>query len=119
MVSNAAASMKDFYNIGTLNVRGIGNDDKVCWSALDCLVNFEPPPIEDTTPDWTKCKLLGSLLKTEKDFKRRKMLTMTSHRRHEPKFKSKHIGNRMKIRTFQMYVSSVFLYNTWATRHGQ
>ena len=21
-------------------------DDKVCWSALDCLVNFEPPPIE-------------------------------------------------------------------------
>ena len=79
-------------------------------------MNFEPPPVEDTTPDWTKCKLLGSLLETEKDFKRRKMLTMTSHRRHDAKFKSKYIGNRMKIRTFQMYVSSVFLYNTetWA-----
>ena len=91
-------------------------DDKVCWSALDWLVNFKPPPIEDKTPDWTKCKLLGTLLETENDFKRRKVLTITSRNKHDAKFKSKYLGNKIKLRTFQMYVSSVFLYNTetWA-----
>ena len=27
-------------------------------------------------------------------------------------FKSKHIGNTMKIRTFNLYIASIFLYNT-------
>ena len=27
-------------------------DDKVCWSALDWLVHYEPPPVKDDTPDW-------------------------------------------------------------------
>ena len=85
---------------------------KICWSALDWLVNHKPPPPKDLTPDWRKCKLLGSLLGTEEDFIRRKQLTLNAMKKYENIFKSKHIGNKMKIRTFQMYIASVFLYNT-------
>ena len=47
-------------------------DDKILWSALDWLVNYTPASPKDT-PDYKKCKLLGSLLKTY--IKRRKILT--------------------------------------------
>ena len=91
-------------------------DDKVCWSALDWLVQYEPPPVKDDTPDWRNCKLLGSLLETETDIKRRKQLTIVSMKKYNHIFTSKHIGNKLKIRTFNMYIGSVFLYNSenWA-----
>ena len=92
-------------------------DDKICWSDLDWIVHYTPQPPKDKTPDWKQCKLLGSLLETEADFKRRKALAMNSYNKHTKIFKSKYISNNLKIRTFNMYVSSVFLYNseTWAT----
>ena len=88
----------------------------VCWSALDWLVTYKPPPKKDETPDWKRCKLLGSLLGTQEDFARRKHLTLTAITKYDHIFKSKHINNKLKIRTFQLYISSVFLYNseTWA-----
>ena len=33
-------------------------------------------------------------------------------KKYEHIFKSKHVGNKMKLRTFNMYIASVFLYNT-------
>ena len=95
-------------------------DDKTLWSQLDWLVNYTPPAPKDTTPDWTKCKLLGSLLETEADINRRKSLAITSLNTHNNIFKSKDIGNEMKIRTFNVYVSSVFLFNSelWATNES-
>ena len=91
-------------------------NDKVCWSELDWLVNHKPPPAKDLTPDWKTCELLGSLLDTEQDFTRRKFLTLNAMKKYEHIFKSNHIENSLKIRTFQMYIGSVFLYNTeiWA-----
>ena len=91
-------------------------DDKICWSALDWLVHHEPAPIKDTTPDWAKCKLLGTLLETENDFKKRKILTIDSLKKHNNVFTSRYVGHKMKLRTFNMYVGSVFLHNTetWA-----
>ena len=60
--------------------------------------------------------LLGSLLDTEKDFGRRKRLTLDALRKYDHVFKSKRISNALKIRTFNIYIASVFLYNTelWA-----
>ena len=52
-------------------------NDKILWSELDWLVNYKPPPEKYLTPDWKTCKLRGSLLDTEKDFERRKSLTLT------------------------------------------
>ena len=91
-------------------------DDKVWWSALDWLVHYVPPPIKDETPDWRKCKLLGSQLESNVDFKRRKQLAINTLKKHNHIFTSKHIGNGAKIRTFHMYIGSVFLHNTetWA-----
>ena len=48
------------------------NNDKICYSELDWLVHYTPPPVEDKTPDWRKCKLLGSVLDTETAIKRKK-----------------------------------------------
>ena len=87
-------------------------NDKILWSELDWLVNYKPPPAKDLTPDWKTCKLLGSLLDTEKDIERRKSRMLTTMEKYEHIFKSKHIGNAMKIRTFSIYIASVFLYNT-------
>ena len=87
-------------------------NDKILWSELDWLVNYKPPPAKDLTPDWKTCKLLGSLLDTGKDFERRKSLTFTTMTKYEHIFKSKHIGKATKVRTFSIYIASVFLYNT-------
>ena len=94
--------------------------DKNCWSQLDWLVHYKPKPTKDTTPDWTTCKLLGSYLETEADFKRRKNLALNSLNKNSKIFESKDIGIKMKMRTFNIYVSSVFLYNTeiWATNNS-
>ena len=49
----------------------------VTWSEFDYLMNYHPK-IENNNPDWTKCKLLGSLLGTEEDIDRRKSLAINS-----------------------------------------
>ena len=86
-------------------------NDKNLWSDLDWLINYKPI-IKDTTPNWKLCKILGSLLDSDKDFERRKALTLDAMKKYEHIFKSKHVGNKMKLRTFNMYIASVFLYNT-------
>ena len=46
---------------------------KNCWSDLDWLI-MDPPKVKDNTPDWKRCKILGSLLDTKSDIDRRKIL---------------------------------------------
>ena len=61
---------------------------------------------------WKKCKLLGSLLDTEKDINRRKILAIDAFKTLHNIFDSRKISNAVKIRTFNAYVASVFLYNS-------
>ena len=91
-------------------------NDRILWSDLDWLTNYTPPPIENKEPDWRKCKLLGSLLGTEEDIQRRKILTIDSMTSYEDLYKSKRISIPLKVRTFLAYSASVFLYNSelWA-----
>ena len=61
---------------------------------------------------WKKCKLLGSLLDTEKDINRRKILAIDAFKTLNKNFDSRKISNAVKIRTSNAYVASVFLYNS-------
>ena len=61
---------------------------------------------------WKECKILGSLLDTEKDINRRKILAINACKTFNSIFSSKKNFNKAKLRTFNEYVASVFLYNT-------
>ena len=81
------------------------------WSGLDWLLIYKPPIPENKSTNWTKCKLLGSLLETTNDIDRRKILTIESTKTFEHTYKSKRINTDLKIRTFN-YTASIFLYNS-------
>ena len=61
--------------------------------------------------EWKECKFLGSLLNTEEDIKRRKALAIAAINKMHHIFYGK-IDRKIKIRAFNCYVSSVFLYNS-------
>ena len=85
--------------------------DKILWSELDWLVNYKPK-IEDKTPNWMNCKLLGSYLGTTKDITNRKSLSLQSMKKFDDIFNSKKICRELKIKTFNTYISCIFLYNS-------
>ena len=62
--------------------------------------------------NWKKCKYLGSLLNTEDDIKRRKSLAINTFNQLKHIFNSNKTSMDKKMRIFQAYVSSVFLYNS-------
>ena len=61
---------------------------------------------------WKSCKYLGSLLDTEKDIGRRKCLAFDAVTTLNPLFKSRNLSEVTKIRIFEAFVSSIFLYNS-------
>ena len=68
--------------------------------------------IPDEDEKWKKCKCLGTLIDTEEDLKRRKGLTMDAMKTFSKIFTSNRLSIKTKIRTFNAYVSSVYLYNS-------
>ena len=62
--------------------------------------------------DWRNCKLLGSLLDTDKDITRRKSLAIASINNLKYIFYNQKLNINIKTRVFNCYVSSVFLYNS-------
>ena len=84
-------------------------DDKIRWPELDWLINFRPN--KDNTPDWRNCKLLGSKLHTETDINRRNILTIDNLKSKEDVYKSKGPVS-LKVRTFEVFSASIFLYNS-------
>lgn len=61
---------------------------------------------------WKKCKYLGSLLDTEQDITRRKVLSMASFNKFKDVFNSDSISHETKLKTFRAFIASVFLYNS-------
>ena len=62
--------------------------------------------------EWKECKVLGSLLDTDNDINRRKTLAIEAYRTLNSIFGSKKSSIVIKLRTFNAYVASVFLYNS-------
>ena len=85
-------------------------NDKTLWSELDWLTY--KPKVKNKTPDWRDCKLLGSKLDTEKDINRRKGITIDSMQKYKQTYKSRHLSIKTKVRTFNVFAASIFLYNS-------
>ena len=62
--------------------------------------------------EWKKCKYLGTLLDTEEDIKRRKQLANAAFIQYKEILTSKKIELKVRLRLFNAYISSVFLYNS-------
>ena len=62
--------------------------------------------------DWKKCKYLGSILDTENDIIRRKILASSAYNKLKHILESKRLSMNIKIRTFNSFVGSIFLYNS-------
>ena len=75
----------------------------------------------NTDQTWKKCKLLGTLLDTTEDIKRRKSLAIEATKSVQSAFKNKKLWIGTKANIFDTYVSSVFLYNacTWTITQSQ
>lgn len=62
--------------------------------------------------DWKDCKYLGSKLDTEKDIARRKQLANAAYQKLSSVFSSRKVSKAVKIRLFNAYICSIFLYNS-------
>ena len=84
-----------------------------CWSEMDWIVK---PNIETEPATWKSCKLLGSRLDTETDIKCRKARACQIMNDLSEKFKSKYLSIQTKIKEFNTYVKTIFMYNSelWA-----
>lgn len=70
--------------------------------------NYSKNPGKD---HWKKCKLLGSHIDTETDIKRRRALVVSNMKNHKHIYHSKLISLKLKIRHFNCFQESIFLYN--------
>ena len=68
--------------------------------------------INRQTHDWKKCKLLGSLLDTEEDIKRRKILATNASNNLMHLFENNLLTVNTKLRLIDTYIEPIFLYNS-------
>ena len=73
--------------------------------------------VPDEKDKWKNCKCLGTFMDTEKDINNRKIRAFDSMLTLQPLLKSRHLTIETKLRIFNAYVSSIFLYNCglWTT----
>ena len=68
--------------------------------------------IPSTDDSWKKCKFLGSMIDTENDCKNRTVLAAGTMTILKDLFSSHTLSIKTKVRIFEGYVSSIFLYNS-------
>ena len=70
---------------------------------------------------WKKCRFLGSLLGNKEDNNRRKQLACETFNIYKPALCSNKISFKLRIRVFQAFISSIFLYNSelWSLSKAQ
>ena len=61
---------------------------------------------------WKNCKLIGSLLDTQNDIKRRKVLAINAAYKLKHLFLNKDVTISVKTTLFKSYITPVFLYNS-------
>ena len=62
--------------------------------------------------DWKQCKYLGSYLDTDSDILRRKQLSYAAFNQLKTKLTSRKLSLKVRMRLFNVYVTSIFLYNS-------
>ena len=61
---------------------------------------------------WKKCKLLGSILDTNNDIKRRKGLSLDAVQKIKYMFNNKKLSIKTKMRAFDAYIYLPYFYTT-------
>ena len=62
---------------------------------------------------WKSCKILGSLIDTDTDIKRRKGLALDAIRKLDHYWKNNRTSIKTKLRIFNALIGSIFLYNSY------
>ena len=88
------------------------DQNDIRWSALDWITNANLTTPVNNEPDWKKCKLLGSLQDASADIMRRKMIALEHMKAFKNIFDSHKLKTDTKVRTFNTYVATIFLYNS-------
>ena len=70
--------------------------------------NYSKHPEQD---QWKKCKLLGSHIDTETDIKHRRGIVISNMKNFSHIYSSKHLSIQTKVRHFNCFQTSIFLYN--------
>ena len=68
--------------------------------------------VNKNTNEWRKCKLLGSILDTDGDIKRRKGLAINALNKIKYILNNNKLTLKTKSQAFNTYVGSIFLYNS-------
>ena len=116
------------------------NTDDICLLGMNCKYNIErvrdeiPEKLKDRNllinqektdeytiekdgdQHWRKCKNLRTMLDTTEDIKRRKRMANEAMQKIKHITKDKRLSTETKMRSFNAYTSSLFLYNseTWS-----
>ena len=61
---------------------------------------------------WRDCKLLGSLIDTQNDIRRRKVLAINAANKLKHMFLNKDVIINVKTKLFKSYIAPIFLYNS-------
>ena len=109
--------------------------DDICWLGMNCKHSVEsvreqiPQKLakrnllinnnkteeyvitKDGDQQWKKCKYLGTMLDTTEDIKRRKRMAYDAMQKIKYIVKDKKLQTETKMRAFNAYTSSLFLYN--------
>jgi len=64
------------------------------------------------TDEWKNCKYLGSYFDTVKDVCHRKKMSMATYQKYKTILQSKKISLVVRMRIFNAYIASIFLYNS-------
>ena len=62
--------------------------------------------------EWKQCKYLGSYIHTERDIKSRKCKAMAAYTHYKHILTDRKLDMKTRMRVFNAYVTSVFMYNT-------
>ena len=69
-------------------------------------------PNTQTKQSWKNCKLLGTLLDSDTNIKRRKALTLDALSKHKNIYKSTKLSISLKTRHFNTFAEPIFLYHS-------
>ena len=85
---------------------------------LLCEHSYSRKPDED---EWKNMKLLGSFIDTDKDIAHRKCLLIGNMKNNRSLYSSKLVSMSVKLRHFDCYQTSIFLYNCglWTLNNSQ
>ena len=99
-----------------LNPNSALDQNDIRWSALDWIKNAKQITPVNKELDWKKCKLLRSSLDTSAHITRRKMRALEHMKTFKTIFDSHKLKIDTKVRTFNTYVATIFLYNSETCR---